>query len=123
MSKFYQSILLIFAFVTLAIVPSSAPAQGGESGRSSLNGVPLPAGAVRVGEQSVPAEIRETLGKLVGLGGAELRQGASEVLVWSGGFPRSNGSQFARKFSEGLRSGGWTYAVGEETAEFNSSIR
>jgi hypothetical protein len=51
-------------------------------------------------------------------GGGRVRQGESEVLVWNGGFRNSNRAQFVRKFTESLQTGGWTYAVGEENAEF-----
>ena len=120
MSKFYYSLFFICALLTLSA--SQTAAQGDKDGQptanSALNSVRLPAGALRVNEQSVPAEIQDTLGKLVALGNGKIRQGESEVLVWNGGFRKSNRAQFARKFTESLQAGGWTYAVGEENPEF-----
>lgn len=86
---------------------------------SSLNGVQLPAGAVRLQREDVPAEIQQTLGKLVALGGGKLRQGESEVLVWAGGgYRKSDASQTIRQFAGGLNRCGWTYEVGEQNAQF-----
>ena len=96
--------------------------QAGREGRptssSELITVRLPVGALRVHQQSVPAEIRETLGKLVAIGNGKVQQGEFEVLMWDGGFRKSNRTQFARKLAEGLQTGGWTYEVGEEDPEF-----
>src|SRR5688500_1016406 len=117
MRKFYYSIV-VACTALLFIGPRAAAQDGQPAAASALNSVRLPAGALRVDERSVPGEIRETLTKLVSLGGEKVRQGGSEVLVWTSGFRQSNRGQFARKFTESLQAGGWTYAVGEENPEF-----
>src|SRR5215203_4866230 len=114
MRKFYYSIVVACAAL-LFTGPRAAAAQDGEpTAASALNSVRLPAGALRVDERSVPGEIRDTLTKLISAGGGKARQGGSEVLVWNGGSRQSNRGQFARKFTESLQAGGWTYAVREE---------
>ena len=91
---------------------------------SSLTGVRLPAGAVRLNREDVPAEIRRALSKLIALGNGKLRQGESEVLVWTGaGYRKSNAPQIVGHLTGGLAQRGWTYEVGEQTPEltvFNS---
>jgi hypothetical protein len=120
MSKIYYSLFFICAILTLTA--SQTAAQGDKDGQpaaiSALNNVRLPGGALRINEQSVPVEIRDTLGKLIVLAGDRVRQGKSEVLVWNGDFRKSNRAQFVRKFTESLQIGGWNYAVGEENPEF-----
>jgi hypothetical protein len=120
MSKFYYSLFFICALLTMPAL--QATAQGDNDGQpaanSALNSVRLPGRALRVNEQSVPAEIRDTLGKLIAFSGGRVRQGEFEILVWNGGFRNSNRAQFVRKFTESLQTRGWTYAIGEENAEF-----
>src|SRR4028119_727247 len=95
MSKIYYSLFFICSFLTLSALQSAA--QGDNDGQpaanSALNSVRLPGGALRVNEQSVPAEIRDTLGKLIALDGSRVRQGEFEVLVWTGTFRNSNRAQ------------------------------
>lgn len=92
---------------------------GGPSSTSSLIGVRLPVGAQRLAERDVPQEFNDALGKLVALGNGKLRQGASEVLVWTGGgYRKSNAQGLIRQVVNNMQSAGWTYAVGEQNAEF-----
>ena len=122
MLKIYS--LLLFICAALALTASNAAAQQGDkdgrpAANSALNSVRLPAGALRVNDESVPAEIRDTLGKLVALGQGRVRQGDSEVLVWTGnGFGKSNASQVVKKLTQNLQTGGWTYEVAEQNPEF-----
>jgi hypothetical protein len=125
MSKFYYSLFFICAVLMLTSLQTTATvtAQGDQDGKpaanSTLNSVRLPAGAVRVNEQSVPAEIRDTLGKLVAFGGERVRQGETEVLVWtSSGFRKSNALQTVKKLAADLQTIGWTYEIAEQNAEF-----
>ncbi len=120
MFKFYNLLFIICAVLTLTATQTAAQADkdAQPATNSTLNNVRLPAGALRVNDRSVPAEIRDTLSKLIALGGEKVRQGESEVLVWTGSFRNSNRAQFVRKFTESLQTGGWTYAVSEENPEF-----
>src|SRR5688572_26115409 len=52
--------------------------------RSALAGVRLPQGAQRVNEASVPAEIAQTMQKIVAECKGKLSQGETEVLLWTG---------------------------------------
>ncbi|HEX3102037.1 MAG TPA: hypothetical protein VHQ01_09610, partial [Pyrinomonadaceae bacterium] len=56
--------------------------------QSSLASIDLPAGAARIGESSIPAEVNAALEKLVAAGGDKVRQGAHEVLAWTEGFKK-----------------------------------
>jgi hypothetical protein len=119
MSKFHR---LLFALSTILIITAAGTLAQSDSkpvAISSLNGVRLPAGAVRLNDDKVPAEISTTLGKLGALGGSKLRQGDTEVLVWTGGgYRKSNAPQLVKKFTDNLQSGGWTYSVAEQNGEF-----
>jgi hypothetical protein len=121
MSKFYYSLFFICAVLTLTALQTlgQTDKDGQPAATSALNNLRLPAGAVRVNEQSVPAEIRDTLGKLIAFGGERVRQGESEVLVWTGsGFRKSNALQVIKKLGENLQTGGWSYDVAEQNADF-----
>ena len=120
MLKIHSLLFIICAVLTLTALQAAAQTDkdAQPATNSTLNNVRLPAGALRVNDRSVPAEIRDTLSKLIALGGEKVRQGESEVLVWTGGFRNSNRTQFVRKFTESLQTGGWTYAVSEENPEF-----
>src|SRR4051794_6269595 len=64
---------------------ASAQASGVEAATEShLLQIMLPARAQRVLPQSVPAELTQTLEKVVAAGNGKFRQGDMEVLVWSG---------------------------------------
>ncbi len=121
MLKIYSLLFIICAVLTLTATQTAA--QADKDARpvttSTLNNIRLPAGALHVNDGSVPAEITDTLGKLVALGEGKLRQGESEVLIWAGAsYRKSNAPQLVKKFTENLQSGGWTYAVGEQNREF-----
>jgi hypothetical protein len=120
MSKFYYSLFFICAFLTLPAIKMAAQSNkdGQPAANSTLNRVRLPAQALRVNVQSIPAEIKDTLSKLTALGGGKVQQGESEVLVWNGDYRKSNQAQFVKKFTASLQTGGWTYAVDEENSEF-----
>lgn len=80
--------------------------------RSKLVGVSLPKGALRMLDASVPAEIGTAMQKIVAEGGGKLRQGETEVLVWSGSDLKRTG---AKSITDGLASSlaaaGWQYEV------------
>lgn len=118
-----HSLLLIFCAILTLTASGAAAAQtndGEPAAASSLIGVRLPAGAQRVNEQSVPADINDALGKIIAAGGnGKLRQGATEVLVWAGGgYRKSSAAGIIKQVTNNMQNGGWTYAVGEQNAEF-----
>lgn len=100
MLKIYSLLFIISAVLTLTATQTAAQADKDAqvATNSTLNNVRLPAGALRFNDGSVPTEIRDTLGKLVALGNGKLRQGKSEVLIWSGAsYRKSNSEQLVKK--------------------------
>lgn len=81
--KFYLSAIIFALFSTI-----SAFAQIEEdfenAASSNLTKVSLPANALRMSPEKVPAEITQTLEKFVAAGEGKFLQGDSEVLVWTG---------------------------------------
>lgn len=114
--------LLSLAFGVVLFSAVCGAGQQGDSRAaavSTLNAVRLPAGAVRLDDDKVPAEFTRTLAKLVGFGGEKVRQGGSEVLVWAGGgYKKASAPQLVRKLADGLQASGWTYEVAEQNGEF-----
>lgn len=118
MLKIHSLFLILCSFLTLTAA-AQTPGEAGAAATSSLIGVRLPGDAQRLAERDVPREFNDTLGKLVALGNGKLRQGASEVLVWTGGgYRKSNAQGLIRQVVNNMQSAGWTYAVGEQNAEF-----
>jgi hypothetical protein len=121
MLKIHKLLFIICAVLTLSALQAAAQTDkdAQPATNSTLNNVRLPAGALRVNDASVPAEITDTLGKLVAIGNGKLRQGESEVLIWSGAsYRKSNAAQLVKKITDNMHSSGWTYAVGEQDPEF-----
>lgn len=123
MLRVYSLLLIICA--GLALNAPEAAAQFDHdavpTAASTLHGARLPAGAVRVRDDRVPADIHDALARLVNLGEGKFRQGASEVLLWTGGgYRRANAGRLVKQLVDNLQAGGWTYAVGEQNAEFTA---
>jgi len=77
---------------------------------STVTQAQLPAGAERVAESSVPAEVSSALTKIVEAGGGKIVQGDSEVLAWSGaGYRKADAPGLMRQLQGSLRAKGWTY--------------
>lgn len=80
--------------------------------RSELVGVSLPSGALRVNEGHVPADITQTMQKLIAEGGAKIRQGDTEVLVWTGNDLKKTGVDgMVQRVTKAFATGGWQYEV------------
>lgn len=117
---------LLFAFLLTAIGAAfgtnAVTAQSDETfpvRNSTLAGANLPPGALKIREASVPAEIKDTLAKLVAAGGDKVRQGNSEVMMWGGSdYKKSASAQLTKKLEAALQSSGWTYEVGEQKPDF-----
>lgn len=116
---------LLFNSLLIAVIAAfgiNAAAQTEETvpvQKSVLAATDLPAGALKIKSGSVPAEIKQTLQKLVRAGGARVRQGSSEVVVWTGGnYKKSSAAQLTKKLETALQNSGWTYEIGERSDEF-----
>jgi hypothetical protein len=81
-------------------------------GRSSLTGVSLPKGALRMYDKYVPEEVARTMNKIVAGGGGKLRQGETEVLVWTGSDLKKAGAKtITESVGSALRSEGWEFEI------------
>ena len=91
----------------------AAPARAQETvaaASSAVTQAQLPAGAERVSESSVPAEVSSALKKIVEAGGGKIVQGDSEVLAWSGvGYRKEDAPNLLRQLQGSLKGKGWTY--------------
>ncbi len=97
-------------FSALFIFQAAAFGQETEAAASSeLTGVSLPAGAQRVLPASHPAEVSETMDKIIAAGGGKLRKGETEVLVWTGS--KSNTGGVMNRLASSLKTAGWQYSV------------
>jgi hypothetical protein len=107
--------LLAIAFC-LGGVWGTAMAQETEPARSSnLVGSALPANAQRVLPQSVPAEVNDTLEKIVASGEGKVRRGGTEVLVWAGaGYKKADAPQISRQLQNNWKTDGWAFEIGGE---------
>ena len=96
---------------SVLILAATARAQETVAAASSaVTQAQLPAGAARVSESSVPAEINSALTKIVEAGGGKFVQGEREVLAWSGaGYSRAAAPNLMRQLQGNLRAMGWTY--------------
>jgi hypothetical protein len=107
-----QEVLLGLVLLLLAALTAFGQNETQGVDRSSLAGVRLPSGAQRVNEASVPAEIKQALTKIVDEGQGKIRQGKSEVLIWTGSDLRSKGANsIVNSLASSLKSGGWEYEV------------
>ena len=115
-------------FVVLVAV-FSAFGQNGEfeaASSSNLTSVSLPSGAQRVSASHVPAEIEQSLDKLVAQGDGSLRRRGTEVLFWTGGDLKRTGSKtIVNRLTDTLKGAGWKYepAATENGITFFSLLR
>jgi hypothetical protein len=107
---------LLTVALCLGAIWGTARAQEMEPARSSnIIGAALPANAQRVLPQSVPAEVNDTLAKIVAAGEGKVRQGDTEVLVWAGAtYKKSNAPQITRQLQSNWKADGWTFEAGGE---------
>ena len=89
-------------------------------GSSKLTAVNFPSGARRVNDEKVPNEIKATLSKLVALGGDAVKEGESEVVLWSGNYKNARGRQMIQNLEAALKNAGWQYEADPGTDEFKT---
>lgn len=105
----------LFTVLLLSLLLSGAALGQDETtavDSSDLTGVRLPQGAHRVNEASVPSEIAQTMQKIVAEGKGKLRQGDTEVLIWTGSDIKKAGAKsITDRVSSALNTGGWDFEV------------
>jgi hypothetical protein len=106
------------AFLFIILLSASAFSQETTAVNSSdLTGIALPAGAARVNEGHIPAEITQSMDKLVASGEGKVRAGEREALAWTENYKRANGPAIAKKIIANLQAAGWAYEVGGQDGE------
>lgn len=110
-SKFQKA----FSTISILIIFSAAAVAQDEMtavDRSLLVDVSLSAGAFRVNDSSVPAEIVRALDNVVEEGRGQVRRGRTEVLLWTGNDLKKSGAKaIVARLTEALSSDGWQYEV------------
>lgn len=114
LKKFY-----LFAIITTLFLTFSTFAQSEEglenAASSTLTNISLPTGAMRVLPDSVPTEVNETLEKLIAQGNGKIRQGDTEVLVWTGNQLKKTGkTNIINRLTNTLKVDGWQYDAVQE---------
>jgi hypothetical protein len=113
MTKLFGTFIFLILFSLAIFAQEETVAASG----SDLTGIALPAGAVRVQPGSVPAEITQSLDKLVAAGGDKIRPGDREVLAWANNFKKANSAALIKKFTGNLQTSGWTYEKADGDAD------
>lgn len=112
---------VLLLLLTVSVLNFSASAQTAEETvsvrGSKLSAIALPAGALQIREGYVPAEVKQALSKLIEAGGAKIRQGGSEVFVWSGDYKKAKGAAMIKNLENALQTSGWEYEIGEKDSD------
>jgi hypothetical protein len=108
--NFTAIILAIFAAVSVF----AQTEEGFEVAASSnLTNISLPANAMRMSADKVPAEITQTLDKFIVAGEGKFQQGGSEVLVWTGSEYQKIGQKTTiNRVMDSMKIAGWKYEEG-----------
>lgn len=107
-----------FSFIAIILVLSipifAQTEEGFEAAVSSnLTNVSLPAKAMRMSPDKVPAEITQTLDKFIAAGEGKFQQGGSEVLVWTGSEYQKVGQKTTiSRLMDTMKVAGWKYEEG-----------
>lgn len=108
--NFIAIILVIFSAVSVF----AQTEEGFEAATSSnLTNISLPANAMRMSADKVPAEITQTLDKFIAAGEGKFQQGGSEVLVWTGSEYQKVGQKTTiNRVMDSMKVAGWKYEEG-----------
>lgn len=112
--KFY-----LFAIISTLFLVNSTFAQNDEglegAVSSNLTNISLPTGAMRVLPDSIPAEVNETLEKIIAQSNRQLQQGETEVLIWmENNLKKTGKTTIINRLTDSLKVDGWQYEVAEE---------
>jgi hypothetical protein len=109
--KIYLFAIVFTLFSTVSFAQSEEEIEAATS--SNLTNVSLPANAQRILPNSIPAEITQTLEKLVAAVEGKFQQGESEVLVWTGNaYQKVGRATTINRLMEKMKVAGWQYEVG-----------
>lgn len=104
-----------YAIISLILLLSIAcfSQETEDAAFSAITESKLPANAVRIMPNSVPAEINDGLKNIVDAGAGMLVEGNREVLAWSGGdYTIAKSANLIAQLQNNLKTNGWTYEVG-----------
>lgn len=109
---------LAFCLGTIFTATAQAAKETEPAVSSNLTSVSLPANALRVLPQNVPGEVKQTLENIIAAGNGQIRQGATEVLVWTGtGYKKANATTIINRLTDTLKVAGWKYEIGAQEQE------
>ena len=109
MLKKIYAIITIILFLSVAVFSQETE----EAASSAITDAKLPAGAVRILPNSVPAEINDGLKKLVEAGEGKLVEGEREVIAWAdANYKKTNSANLISQLQRNLQATGWTFEVG-----------
>jgi hypothetical protein len=104
--------LLFSAIFIFSAEGARAQEDAEAAANSNLTGIALPAGAQRILPGSVPAEMTQVFDKMIAAADGKLRQGDSEVLVWTGAnYRKANAAGIVNRLTATLQAAGWQYSV------------
>lgn len=109
----------LFTYLLIAVIAAcslSAAAQSPKGffpvKKSTLAAIDLPPGALQIKDYYVPEYIKKMLAELIEAGGPAIRQGNSEVIVWTRSrLKNSKPEQTFKKIETSLQSADWTYEI------------
>jgi hypothetical protein len=95
----------------------SAQEETQPAATSKLTGVALPAKAVRILENSVPADLTSILTAIMQAAGPKVQQGRTEVLAWTGnGYKKAQAPQLMSQVAKSLQEAGWQYDITQQAS-------
>jgi len=82
---------------------------------STLTAISLPANAHRVLPSHIPGEVQQTLEKLIAASNGKVRQGETEVLIWTGAnYKKAAAPHLIDRLTNTLKMDGWKYEGAQE---------
>lgn len=108
-----MSLKTIVLAALIAVVTLNIAAQETEPATTSnLAGINLPAGANRVLEASIPAEVNQAFDKIAAAGNGKFSKGETEVLVWAeSNYSKAKAPRIVEQIGAALKADGWKFAI------------
>lgn len=102
--------------LSVIATPSIQAADETEPATSSiLTAISLPANAHRVLPSHIPGEVQQTLEKLIASSNGKVRQGETEVLIWTGAnYKKAAAPHLIDRLTNTLKMDGWKYEGAQE---------